>query len=961
MWRIYDCIVYEHDQLYVALAVAVCALSSFTAAGVVQRAFPAEGRRRLLWLILGGVITGAGIWTTHFTAMLGFAREVGLYFDPLAAVLSFGLCTLLSILGWISGFGDRSRIRGLAAGILIGIGLAMAHFFDMTALRFAGEITLDTDLIVIALVIGIGTTMLAGPLMQRLPATTLGWPAAIAMMVGTLILHFVAMSAINLAPVGGAWQPEGVELASVGAAVVAACFMLIAAALGLAFHSHRMTQVTEADRKKLLDALEALRASEVHHRAYIELNSQIQWLADASGRVLEMGPRWWEIADITPGDDMSEGWIRVMHPDDRERVLARWAEALETGVGSIADARYRLRLRDGTYRWFRARARPFRDETGQILRWYGSLEDIDDQVAAEMALRQSEERYRLASQATNDVIWDYDFASDTATWTGALDKVLGDPGLDEGTTFQWWLDHVHPEDRDCVLAQQSAMVASGGEQISQEYRFATGDGSYIWIASRSVLVRDGEGRPVRLVGSMLDITARKQAEAELQRAAFHDPLTGLPNRALYAQRLDAAIEDARRTGEMVGLMVLDLNNFKTLNDNMGHAAGDRLLREVANRLSSTVPPGVTVARLGGDEFAIVSPGLRPADLTMKTARERLAPLEGPVTIEGLQIAISYCVGAALFPKDADNAAELLRAADLALYAAKAELPGTIRGFKPEMRQASQARAKALSNARLALANDDIVPFYQPKVDLKTGRIDGFEALLRWHDHLGLQPPASIAAAFGDAELSIRLTDRMLDRVLEDCLDWRDEQIPVGRVAINVSAADFRRGDLADRILNRITDVGLTPDAIEIEVTETVLINQLGGHVTRALETLRAAGITIALDDFGTGYASLTHLQQFPVDVLKIDRSFVDRIGSARRRDTAVIDAVMQMSRSMGIRTVAEGIERAEQAEYLREKGCDLGQGYLFSRPVPPARVAATIEALQERRWQEAEAEQLANR
>jgi diguanylate cyclase (GGDEF)-like protein len=449
---------------------------------------------------------------------------------------------------------------------------------------------------------------------------------------------------------------------------------------------------------------------------------------------------------------------------------------------------------------------------------------------------------------------------------------------------------------------------------------------------------------------MLDITARKQAEAELQQAAFHDPLTGLPNRALYAQRLDAALDQARQRGEMVSLLVLDLNNFKTLNDTLGHAAGDRLLKEIAQRLVSGTPANVTVARLGGDEFAVIAPNAQPEHLHTDVARLRLSALDAPVTIDGLQVAISYCAGGALFPRDAENAAELLQSADLALYAAKAELPGAIKGFRPEMRQASEARAKALSNARRALSDDDIVPFYQPKLCLRTGRLDGFEALLRWHDHAGLQPPASIAAAFEDAELSVELTDRMLDRVLADCVAWRDAGIEVGRMAINLSAADFRRRGLAERVLGRLERAGLPASALELEVTETVLINQLGGYVANALETLQRAGITIALDDFGTGYASLTHLQQFRVDVLKIDRSFVDMIGSAEGRDTAVVNAVLEMSRSMGIRTVAEGIERQEQADYLRMRSCDVGQGYLFSRPIPASRVPGMIEDLEERRW-----------
>ncbi|WP_172125617.1 EAL domain-containing protein [Devosia sp. 919] len=952
MLRVYSGIVDNHDPAYVALAAIICILSSFTAVGLAQRAIGAKGQDRVLWLLAAGVVTGAGVWTTHFTAMLGFLPQAGLHFNPREALVSVGLCLVLTMLGWIVGFANPQRARGLLAGVLIGAGLAIAHFFDMTALHGAEIVRIDYGLLAMAVIGGIAITALAGPLLQRFAQATLAWPAGAALALGVLFLHFVASAGIELAPLTGLPARPELKLAGVGGVLVGGSLLLLASALTLVFHHRRLADVTAADGKRLASALEALRGSEAHHRAYIELNSQIQWLSDANGRVLEMGPRWWECVAVSREQSITEGWLNAMHPDDREPVRALWARAVRTGDGSIADVRYRVRFRDGSYRWFRARARPLRDEAGTVLRWYGSLEDINDQVAAEMALRRSEERYRLASEATNDIIWDYDVERDRTTWTGIAGKVLGYPELAQGTTIAWWADKVHPEDRGALVGMEKPLGRDGQGQNTQEYRFRAVNGDYIWVSSRRVLVPDASGKPVRFVGSMLDITARKQAETELQWAAFHDPLTGLPNRALYAQRLDAALERARGTGEMVGLLVFDLNNFKTLNDTMGHAAGDRLLKEIASRLVAAAPEGVTVARLGGDEFAVISPGLAAEDLRMEVARQRLGPLDQPVAIDGLQIAVSYCAGGAVFPRDAQSAGELLRAADLALYAAKADLPGTIRGFQPQMLQASEARARALANARKALDTDAIVPFYQPKLCLRSGQVTGFEALLRWHDQSGLQPPASIAAAFDDAQLSVEITDRMLDRVLADCVAWREGGLEVGRVALNLSAADLRQRGLAERVLWRLDNAGLPGSVLELEVTESVLISQMGGHVS-TLEKLQQAGVTIALDDFGTGYASLTHLQQFKVDVLKIDRSFVELIGSSERRDTAVINAVLEMSRSMGITTVAEGIERREQAEFLHERGCDLGQGYLFSRPIPASRVPDLLEQLEERRWEAA--------
>lgn len=945
MWRIATCIAYQHDLRMVAVAVAVCALGSFTSAVIIQRAFVAATRTiRMWWLVLAGLITGVTIWTTHYTAMLGYAAQLALRVYTDIVGLSLASCTILAISGWLVAFGD-TRQRGMLGGALVGAGLAMAHFLDTYSLRFSAVTRYDLDLLVISVVAGVGLCAGAGWLFQRYRNVPIAWPAALALMTGTLALHFVAMASLTVTPLTTQRRTGGtVDLSAIATVVVFGCIMILVVALTVAYHSQRLALATAADRQRLRTALDALRASETHHRASIELNPQLPWLADASGNVVEMAPHWVELVGGSLADALGLGWAASVHPDDLPGVAALWSRAIENGDGKIADTRYRLRMQDGAYRWFRARARPRRDEAGQITAWYGTLEDIDDQVASELALRESEERYRLASRATNDVIWDWSFEQGRATWGGAVEEVLGYKNLNETTDLKWWLDRIHPRDVDHVIAAQKNAFDSGGSEWDQEYKFRKADGTYIDVASRCLIIRNEHGDPARLVGSMLDITARKQAQESLQQAAYHDPLTKLSNRAHYARMLDRALARAGKTSQYVGLIVLDLNNFKTLNDSMGHAAGDALLCEIAARLLRSAPPEATVARLGGDEFAIILPGLALLDAREETVRKILAPLETPALIEGLRVAISFCAGASIWPRDAETPGELMKCADLALYAAKADLPGTIRGFTPAMREVSESRATMLARARSALDDDRIVPFYQPKVCLRTGQIAGFEALLRWHDHRnGLQPPSSIVAAFDDVELSVLITDRMLDRVLSDVAGWKREGREVGRIAINAATADFRRGDLAERILEKVTRLGLTPSVLELEVTESVLVGQMAGRVGQTLTKLRNAGVTIALDDFGTGYASLTHLQQFPVDVLKIDRSFIDKVSTDTMGSSAVVDALLQMAKAMGITSVAEGIETIAQAEYLVTRGCDLGQGYLFGRPVGRNRVLPLLD------------------
>ncbi|MES1971673.1 MAG: EAL domain-containing protein [Pseudomonadota bacterium] len=426
--------------------------------------------------------------------------------------------------------------------------------------------------------------------------------------------------------------------------------------------------------------------------------------------------------------------------------------------------------------------------------------------------------------------------------------------------------------------------------------------------------------------------------------AYTDHLTGLPNRALFAERLQSSLKEAGAAGAHVGLIILDVDHFKTVNDSMGHAAGDALLKEIGARLRRGAPAGATVARLGGDEFAIILPGLSAAEANLETVRAALKDLEMPIPFDEQILDAHVSAGAAMWPTDSADADDLLKSADLALYAAKAVGGGAIRGFRTAMRENVRRKTTMLSEARGALNDDRIVPFYQPKVRLATGEVVGFEALLRWHHPLnGLQYPRSIGAALEDKELAAHLTDRMMDSVFADMRGWLQSGVPFGKIAINGAAADFFRGELAERVLERLDRFGIPPGRLELEVTESVFFGRRAESVERTLNALNRAGVTIALDDFGTGYASLTHLKQFPVDVLKIDRSFVSKLtDNDGEEDAVIVGAVLNLAHNLGIVTVAEGIETIAQRNYLRRKGCDLGQGYLFSRAVAASRVPGLV-------------------
>lgn len=552
--------------------------------------------------------------------------------------------------------------------------------------------------------------------------------------------------------------------------------------------------------------------------------------------------------------------------------------------------------------------------------------------------------YRRASQASSDAIWEWRVGSGGILWGDAIGDRFGYPDARSGTTVEWCLERIHPDDRDHAIGGVRRALAAGDEAWSEEFRFRRADGAYAHVLTRARLFRDDAGAPAWVVGAMIDISERKQTEDALRWTATHDPLTGLPNRGCFERELEAAL--AAPGSPPVGLLLLGLDSFNDIKDAWGPAAGDALLRSFGEQLTAIAPPGATVARLGVDEFGIMLRDLAPSDAKLETITAIATALSPSFAFGGAAIDGTASLGAAFAPGDGRDRQALMRSAGLALYDAKAAGRGTVRLFREEMRIVTEERAAMILIARDAIADDRIVPFYQAKVDLKTCEVVGFEALLRWHHHRrGLQPPKAIDAAFADMELAARLTDRMIDRVIHDARGWLDRGIEFRRIAINGSAPDFVRGDFAERLLERLHHAGISPTRFELEVTESVFIGQIADNVERILNTLSKAGTTIALDDFGTGYASLSHIKQFPVDTLKIDQSFISARAADDPDDLAIVRAVIGLGQSLGISTVAEGVESLAQVNLLRREGCDVGQGYLFGRAVAAVHVPRVIAEL----------------
>lgn len=605
----------------------------------------------------------------------------------------------------------------------------------------------------------------------------------------------------------------------------------------------------------------------------------------------------------------------LVHPEDRLRAAETWKHSLATG--KPYEATYRLLHRSGEYRWVLSRGSAEKGVDGRIT-WFGTCTDIHERVLASQALDESERLTRGIVNALPDRVSLLDLSGKVLFANPAAEVACGVPDL----LNKSWADILPSTARE--EARTLLRDAQAGQLGRLTYSSDDGD----WWDTIIAPVTGGDDTVARLLVVSRDVTEQRSAQDKVTWSANHDPLTKLPNRRVVQNELSRL-----EGGGSFALALLDVDDFKRINDVAGHDAGDALLCAFAERLQAAVRTGDTVARLSGDEFALLLPGVG-AETELKIVLDRVfAELRRPCVYAGRVFDCSASLGAGIFGRHGASTTELLKNVDLALYSAKAAGKRNFKIFRGAMRAQMQKRDAMLSRARTALAEHAIVPFYQPKVDLRSGGIIGFEALLRWRrTRSGIQMPARIAAAFQDRALAAELGEQMIDGVVSDMIQWKNRGIDVGHVAINASAAEFQRGDYAEHLLQKLHQAGLSTKNLQVEITETVFLGRGAEYVEKTLRLLSTEGVKIALDDFGTGYASLSHLKQFPVDILKIDRSFVQEVGDP---DTPapIIDAVIKLGRSLGIDIVAEGVETLDHHKYLVSAECHQAQGFLYSPAV----------------------------
>ena len=478
---------------------------------------------------------------------------------------------------------------------------------------------------------------------------------------------------------------------------------------------------------------------------------------------------------------------------------------------------------------------------------------------------------------------------------------------------------------------------SSDELTARTWKHVRADGALIDLAiySRQLVYGD---RPAVLL-SLMDITERKRAEARLAFMAQHDGLTGLPNRSLLRQEIDEMLQHTRRSSDKMAVLMLGLDNFKAINDTLGHGVGDKLLRSVAKRLRSTLREQDTLARLNSDEFAVIQSGLaRPEDAVL-LARRLWEAIGEPYLLDGHSVVIGASIGIAMAPGDGEESEKLLKHADMALSRAKNDSRGTFSFFESGMDARAQGRRKIEIDLRDAIQGEVLRPYYQPLIDLSSGRITGFEALVRWpHPERGMVSPAEFIPVAEETGLINALGGLMLRRACMDAVLWPDDV----RVAVNLSPLQFRAGNLLSVVMEVLKQSGLPAKRLELEITETLLLEK-SSQVLATLHALRALGVRISMDDFGTGYSSLSYLRSFPFDKIKIDQSFVRGLGTNNDAQ-AIVRAIISLGVGLGVTITAEGVETEAELACLRSEGCHEGQGFLFSHARPNAEIVAMLKA-----------------
>ncbi len=698
---------------------------------------------------------------------------------------------------------------------------------------------------------------------------------------------------------------------------------------------HRIADRLDAEMRRRRAAEEELEREKGLLEAILDSLASGFFLVSSDGAMLRwnaslaaaLGYADAEIARMRPADFVS--------PRDRPQVEAAMREVIEEGREIALEAE--IVDRDGNVRPYALTGRPL--VLGARRYMIGAASDITMRRRTERQMARAKERLDLALSGSRLALWDWDLAHDKVYFNESWAALLGADPCEltcSGSEVAGWN---HPEDRGVFVAAMGNATKGVSDELDCEYRVVNAQGGWTWIHSRGkVTQRDDSGRALRMTGTSTDVTKRKLAEERAEYLATRDPLTNLPNRVLLHDRLEQAVFNAARNRSGFAFMFIDLDRFKTINDSLGHQAGDLLLKGVADRLTACVRANDTVARLGGDEFAVILEDLRDEhdEGAQQVAEKMISAMASPMIVDGQPLSTSCSIGIGLYPADGRDGATLMKNADVAMYYAKEKGRNNYQFFSAGMNARAQERLSMENFLRLALKRAELVLHYQPRMRIAGSRLVAAEALMRWqHPRRGLLDPAEFIDIAEDSGLIVPIGEWALGEACAQLRAWQRRVEPGLRMAVNISMGQVRDGERLYAAVERaVRRSGIDPASLELELTESHLMQDIPENAA-LLTRLGELGVGLAIDDFGTGYSSLSYLKKLPVDSIKIDSSFV-RDMAQDPNDEAIIRAILAMAHSLRLSVVAEGVETAAQLEALRALGCDEYQGFLESAPLPAA-------------------------
>ena len=557
------------------------------------------------------------------------------------------------------------------------------------------------------------------------------------------------------------------------------------------------------------------------------------------------------------------------------------------------------------------------------------------------AFQKSEERYKLILESSSDGLWDWDLTNDTIYISKEWSKMLGFEEQEICEYRKKLKQLIHPKDIKRVTSNLYRCFEEENQFYLCEYRIKLKESKYIWVSSKGKLLFSDKGEPVRIAGSHTDITEKKKREEKLEHLACYDQLTGTMLRTAFMDRLKISIEKANKEGLKLSVMFLDVDDFKTVNDMYRHHIGDLFLKKIAARLKSCIRNTDALCRIGGDEFAILLSNLNSINEADEIAQRIIDSFKVPIDISVNKLSSSISIGMAIYPDNGIDGETLLKRADVAMYKAKEEGKNSLRHFNKYMIEEIILRNNIKRDLKDALDNEELLLCYQPLIDARTKRVVRFEALIRWkHPKKGIIGPLDFIPATEETKLIIPIGEWVLKNTFMQLKEWHELGLKDFTLSVNASIVQLQKPDFAETVIEMLLDVGISPKYIELEITESVLMNSVY-TVANNLNLLRKQGIKVSIDDFGTGYNSLKYIQKFDVDCIKIDRTFVSNIDDDINK--MIIKHIISLGHSINAEIIAEGVETKEQYKYLKKQGCDIIQGYYFSKPLLPEEATRFLE------------------